>query len=139
MNLCKLSPIFLLVSSTFTSLIMTALPSFATCTMTDVSLQISVHGSPTPTLQTNDVSMESSDNCWGNNSSNVSTQLYVGSGAAIQQRRSDHFVGNDNNSSVAPLGFSSPPIGTQISVPIDVYSPAHDPNLMNSLGLPFQP
>ena len=139
MNLCKLSPIFLLVSSTFTSLIITALPSLASCTMTDVSLQISVHGSSTPTLQTNDVSMGSTDNCWGNNSTNVSTQLYVGSGAATQQRRSQHFVGNENNNSVVPGGFSTPTIGTQISVPIDVYSPAHDPNLMNSLGLPFQP
>ena len=139
MNLYKLSPIFLLVSSTFSSLIMTALPSFATCTMTDVSVQISVHGSRTPTAQTNDVSMESSDNCWGNHSSNVSTQLYVGSGAATQQRHSEHFVGNDNDNSVAPLGFSTPAIGTQISVPIDVYSPAHDPNLMDSLNQPFQP
>ena len=139
MNLLKFSSMLLLVNSTFTSLIITATPSFAACTMTDVSLQISVHGSPTPTQQTNDVLMGSTDNCWGNNSTNVSTQLYVGSGAATQQRRSQHFVGSESDNSPVPFGFSPAPIGTQISVPVDVYSPAHDPNFMDSLGLPFQP
>ena len=36
-------------------------------------------------------------------------------------------------------GLSTPTDKTKITVPVGVYSRTHDSNLMNSLGVPFQP
>ncbi len=139
MNFLKFGSLFLLFGSSLAVMPIISSPADASCVMTDVSLQVAVRGSQTPSNQSNDVSMGSTDNCWGNNVTNLSTQVYVGSGHGNQGRTSQLFVGNENNSNSSISGFSTPAIQTQISVPIDVYSPAHDPDFMDSLGLPFQP
>lgn len=138
MNYFKFSPLLVLFASGVVITPLASFPAHASCVMTDISLQVAIRGSKTPSNQNNNVSMGSSDNCWGNNVTNTSTQLYIGSGTANQNRNSQLFVGGDSNSSPFP-GMPTPTIKTQISVPVDVYSPAHDPNLMNSLGIPFQP
>ena len=109
-------------------------PAHAICTMTDVSLQVAVHGSQTPTQQNNQVWMGAQGPCWGNTTTNTATQVYVGSGSAQQERQSTHFI---QGSPANPGGLSGPVIGTQIHVPVDVYSPAHDPSFMSPLGIGF--
>ena len=117
-----------------------SLPAEAACVMTDVSLQVAIHGSQTTANQSNQVFMGTGNQpCWGNTTTNTSVQLYVGSGNTSQQRTSSHFVNGNGASPLAPYGIESPTIGTQISVPVDIYSPAHDPNFLESLGLPIQP
>ena len=128
---------FSLFPLVLTPLLWAPMPAWAACVMTDVSLQLSIHGSHLPTPQSNQVGMGSNDDCWGNTTTNTATQLYVGSGAASQQRTSQHYVGGTEPSLLASFGITSPVIGTQVHVPIDVYSPAHDPSFFNSLGLSY--
>lgn len=95
----------------------------AGCAMTDVSLQLAIRGSSIPAQQNNNVGMQTIGNCWGNATTNTSTQVYTGSGTVQQGRDSSHFVGG---SKPLPYGINGPVIRTQIGVPIDIYSPAHD-------------
>lgn len=100
----------------------------ASCAMTDVSFQVAIRGSHTPAQQTNNVGMGVDGNCWGNATTNTSTQVYTGAGTVDQVRNSSHLVGG---SPAQPYGITGPVVGTQINVPIDIYSPAHDPQFMN--------
>ncbi|MEA5511581.1 hypothetical protein VB715_17545 [Crocosphaera sp. UHCC 0190] len=107
----------------------------ASCAMTDVSFQVAIRGSRTPSQQTNNVGMGTMGDCWGNATTNTSTQVYTGAGTVQQGRNSSHLVGG---SQPLPYGVTGPVIGTQISVPVDIYSPAHDPNFINNtLGTGF--
>jgi hypothetical protein len=109
--------------------------AYASCAMTDVSFQVAIRGSSIPAEQTNNVGMSTMGDCWGNATTNTSTQVYTGSGTVQQGRNSSHFVGG---SQPLPYGITSPVIGTQISVPVDIYSPAHDPRFINNtLGTGF--
>jgi hypothetical protein len=139
MSFIKLSILSLYAAAAVAPLLLMPPPARAACAMTDVSLQLSIHGSQSPTPQSNLVSMGSNDDCWGNTTTNTSTQLYVGSGAASQQRTSQQFVGGTQPSPLSQFGITNPVVRTQISVPIDVYSPAHDPSFFGSFSSPFQP
>ncbi|MGK7886446.1 MAG: hypothetical protein AB4057_17705 [Crocosphaera sp.] len=104
----------------------------AGCAMTDVSLQFAIRGSSIPAQQNNNVGMQTIGNCWGNATTNTSTQVYTGSGTVQQGRNSSHFVGG---SQPLPYGINSPVIRTQIGVPVDIYSPAHDSTFIkNTVG-----
>jgi len=46
--------------------------------MTDVAIQVAIHGSKDPAKQTNNVNMDSQPGCFGNTTTSTSTQLYVG-------------------------------------------------------------
>ncbi len=104
-------------------------PANASCAMTDVSFQVAIRGSSTAAQQGNNVGMKNRGNCWGNATTNTSTQVYTGSGTVQQGRNSSHFVGG---SKPLPYGIKGPVVGTQITVPVDIYSPAHDSIFMNN-------
>ena len=106
-------------------------PAVAVCVMTDIAVQTQISGTMTPGHQENNVNMTADGPCWGNSTSNVHTQTYVGSGDATQIRNSNHHVSGGGG---APLGIDIDPITTSIHIPIDIYSPAHDEDFMSSLG-----
>ena len=101
----------------------------AVCVMTDVSVQIAIHGSKNPAKQTNNVDMQSEGVCVGNTTTSTSTQIYVGPGDVEQTRNSSHFVGGGTNE----RNISGPTIRVPVHVPVDVYNPAYDPNFLGSL------
>jgi hypothetical protein len=53
--------------------------------------------------------------------------LYVGSDPVEQTYEGNQFVGGGEFNQT---GVSSPVIQTPVYVPVDVYSPAHDPNFL---------
>jgi hypothetical protein len=104
-------------------------PVYGICVATDVSVQMSIRGSQVPSQQSNHVGIQNNDNCWNNVTTNTSVQLYNGSGTVQQTRNSFHsFEGSKS----APLGLQYPIIQNQIYVPVDVYSPAYDPNFLGN-------
>ena len=105
----------------------------ATCVTTDVSNQVSIHGSKEPSQQTNNVEMQTEDECLGNTTTSTSTQVHTGSNNAQQTRDSNHSVGSKDDET----GVSGPTIEVPVETKTDVYSPAHNPrnhseNIVNS-------
>lgn len=132
MKLNFLSSGLLLIPGLLTYATLASTPASAACVMTDVGVQVAIHGSHNPASQTNDVNMGTTGGpCLGNTTTNTATQVYVGSGDVEQNRTSNHVVGGTDNS-----GMGGPVIGTSVPVQVDVYSPAHDQNFMNSLPVP---
>jgi hypothetical protein len=117
--------------STLLTLAPTSTPAaFAGCVMTDVATQVAIHGSKNPAKQTNNVDMGSQRGCLGNTTTSTATQLYVGPGDVEQTRDSSHFVGGGTDDRTKVGG---PAIGFPVHVPVDVYSPAHDPDFLSGL------
>lgn len=102
----------------------------AVCVMTDVSVQIAIHGSRNPAKQTNNVDMQSEGECFGNTTTSTSTQIYVGPGDVEQTRNSSHFVSGGTNDGT---NINGPVIRVPVHVPVDVYNPAFDPDFLDSL------
>ena len=126
----KLFSLSLFSVSTLLTLAPTFTPAaFAGCVMTDVAPQIAIHGSKEPAVQTNNVDMQSESGCLGNTTTSTATQLYVGPDNVEQTRNSSHFVSGGKDDATKVTG---PSIGVPVSVPVDVYSPAHDQDFLNS-------
>lgn len=125
----KLFSLSLFSVSTLLTLAPTSTPAaFAGCVMTDVAPQIAIHGSKEPAVQTNNVDMQSESGCLGNTTTSTATQLYVGPDNVEQTRNSSQFVGGGKDDATKVNG---PVIGVPVSVPVDVYSPAHDQDFLN--------
>lgn len=104
------------------------MPSFtpsasAACVMTDVGIQVAVHGSRNPATQTNEVTMQDLGHCMGSTVTNVGEQVYVGPGEVEQNRESNQVVGGDPTT---PYGGLGPTVRVPVHVPVDVYAPAYD-------------
>jgi hypothetical protein len=126
----KLFSGLLLSVSTLSTLAPFSTPAaFAGCIMTDVATQVAIHGSKNPAVQNNNVDMDSQRGCLGNTTTSTATQLYVGPGDVEQTRDSSHFVGGSKDDRTKVGG---PAIGVPVHVPVDVYSPAHDPDFLGS-------
>ncbi len=132
MQLKFLSACFLAVPTMMSLNLAAPRPAMAFCLMADIALQTQISGTSTPGHQENNVNMAADGPCWGNTTTNVQTQTYVGTGDANQIRNSNHFVSSGGET---PFGIDIPPVTTSIHVPIDIYSPAHDEDFMNSLGM----
>lgn len=105
------------VSTLFTLAATTIKPAFAVCTTTDVNVQVGV--SRNPAQQDNDVSVNRDEECFGNNSTNTSTQ--VGKGENVRQtRRSEHRQGGGGNDRLRELGVETPNIDTGVDVRVNV-------------------
>lgn len=126
----KLFSLSLLSVSTLLTLAPSTPSVFAGCVMTDVGIQVAIHGSKNPAKQTNNVNMDSQPGCFGNTTTSTSRQVYVGLGDVEQTRASSHFVGSgtDNGTKVG-----GPALAVPVYVPVDVYSPAHDPDFLSGL------
>lgn len=105
-------------------------PASAACVMTDVGVQVAVHGSHNPTTQNNDVTMQDLGNCMGSVVTNTGEQVYVGPGAVEQNRESNLAVGGDPTTSYGGLG---PTVRVPVYVPVDVYAPAYDQGFYGNL------
>jgi hypothetical protein len=120
------------------SVILPFFPSFtpaasAACAMTDVGVQVAVHGSHDPAQQINNVNQQSGENCMGNVTTSVGNQLYVGPGSVEQVRNSSQYVGGDSYADPNYPGFNTPTIAVPVGVPVDVYAPAYDPSFYGNL------
>ncbi len=126
----KLFSLSLLSVSTLLTLAPSTPSAFAGCVMIDVAVQVAIHGSKNPAKQSNNVNMDSEPGCLGNTTTNVSRQVYVGPGDVEQTRSSSHFVGSGTNDGTK---IGGPAIAVPVYVPVDVYSPAHDPDFLSDL------
>ena len=126
----QLFSLSLLSVSTLLTLAPSTPSAFAGCVMTDVAVQVAIHGSKNPAKQSNNVNMDSEPGCLGNTTTNVSRQVYVGPGDVEQTRSSSHFVGSGTNDGTK---IGGPAIAVPVYVPVDVYSPAHDPDFLSGL------
>ncbi|NEP16089.1 MAG: hypothetical protein F6J97_04200 [Leptolyngbya sp. SIO4C1] len=89
-------------------------PVQAQCVVTDVAVQVAVHGSRQRAQQSNEVEVEQPGRCQGNTSTSVGTQVHVGGTGSVQQeRRSRHRL-----QSREPR--SGEPSGSTIVVPVEV-------------------
>lgn len=106
-------------------------PANAACIMVDTNTQLGIHGSQKPASQSNNVEMKSAENCFGNVTVSNGTQSSITPGEVQQSRNSSHYVGGGTENS---HGISGPIIKVPVSTQVDVYSPAHDPSVINSFG-----
>ena len=104
----------------------------AACVMVDVATQVAIHGSHNPASQSNNVEMTNNENCFGNVTVDTGTQVSSSPGEVEQSRNSSHFVGGGTENS---YGLSGPIIRVPVNTQVDLYSPAHDPNVVNPYGV----
>lgn len=123
----KLFFLGLLPLSSVLPLLSTIPPAVAGCAMTDVGVQVAVHGSRTPSQQTNNVNQRSGENCLGNTTTSVGTQVYTGPGSVRQIRNSGQYTSGTENTNI---GVKIPTVKVPVEVKVDVYSPAYDPNFV---------
>lgn len=100
----------------------------AACVMVDTNTQVAIHGSQKPASQSNNVEMQSAEDCFGNVTVSNGTQSSITPGEVQQSRNSTHYVGGGTENS---HGLSGPTIRVPVSTQVDAYSPAHDPNVIN--------
>ncbi len=107
----------LFLVSTLFAVVPTTKPALAACTTTDVNVQVGV--SKEPAEQSNDVSVNREEDCFGNNSTHTSTQ--VGNSDKVRQtRKSEHRQGAGGNNKLRELGVSTPNIDTGVDVRVNV-------------------
>ncbi len=113
---------------------LTVAPAFTTdalaqCVRTDVSVQAAIHGSRSPSQQTNNVDMSSVGSCVGNTSTSTSAQVYAGSAdKVVQERASNHDLGGSRGNGT---GVKGPTVTVPVQVKVDVYNPAYDSSFMH--------
>lgn len=113
-------------------------PSFtpaasAQCVMLDVSNQLAIHGSHTPSTQENNVNMAASGNCVGGAAVTTNSQTAVTPGDATQIRNSNSTITNGAQGVPDVPGVGGPAIKVPVNTQVDIYSPAMDPTFMNGL------
>ncbi|NJL64745.1 MAG: hypothetical protein HC903_26715 [Methylacidiphilales bacterium] len=112
----------LLALSAFSiSAISTFIPGFtssakAVCVLTDVSVQLAIHGKNSVANQKNNVNQQASDNCYGNTATSTGVQVHTGHGSVNQNRNSSQYVSGGNN----PTGVPMPAIKIHVNPQIDV-------------------
>jgi hypothetical protein len=110
-------------------------PSFtssasAQCVMLDVSNQLVIRGSQTPSTQTNHVDMNAPENCVGGSVTTTNAQTAVTPGTATQTRNSESTITNGAQNVPNLPGIGGPAIKIPVQTQIDIYSPALDPTFM---------
>lgn len=90
----------------------------AVCVLTDVGVQIAVHGRNTTANQNNNVNQQASNDCYNNSITTTGVQVYTGKGSVNQIRNSNQYAGGGYN----PTGVNIKPI--KVNVPVRVSVPA---------------
>lgn len=118
-------------------------PSFtssasAQCVMLDVSNQLAIRGSHTPSTQENNVGMIASGECVGGAAVTTNSQTAVSPGTATQIRNSQSSITNGMEGIPNVPGIGGPTIQIPVETKVDVYSPALDPQFMPQVfsGIP---
>jgi len=100
-------------------------PSLAQCVVADTSVQVSVNGSREPAQQSNDVEVDTPENCSRNRSVSTGRQVQVGgTDPVIQKRRSRHQINNRTEESESAGSGSS--VVIPVEVQLDVYNAADE-------------
>lgn len=102
----------------------------AQCVMADISTQVAIHGSKEKAQQSNEVDQQSEGECVGNSIVHADTQTAITPGRATQTRTSNQRISGGQGNGT---GVGMPPVKVKVYVPVDVYSPAHDPNFMGGV------
>lgn len=111
-------------------------PSFtssasAQCVMLDVSNQVAIRGSHTPSTQQNSVGMAANGPCVGGAAVTTNSQTAVTPGTATQIRNSQSTITDGMQNVPNVPGIGGPAIQIPVNTQVDVYSPALDPTFMN--------
>jgi hypothetical protein len=88
----------------------------AVCVLTDVGVQVAIHGQGTRANQNNKVNQEASSDCYGNSVTTTGTQVYTGKGSVNQNRNVGQYVSGGNN----PTGIAMPAIKIPVNIQVDV-------------------
>ncbi|PAX59634.1 hypothetical protein [Brunnivagina elsteri] len=115
----------LLVLSAFSiSAISTLIPGLtpsakAVCVLTDVGVQVAIHGKNSVANQNNKVDQQASNDCYGNSATTSGVQVYTGSGSVNQNRNVGQYVsgGSANNPTGVPMPVIKIHVNPQIDVP----------------------
>jgi hypothetical protein len=102
--------------------------ALAQCVVTDVGIQVAVHGSQQPAQQVNDVAIEQPQQCRGNTINSRGTQVYVGGTEPVrQERRVRHQLNSEpvdqNRRQPIPVP-DGPTVIVPVGVQVDVYNAA---------------
>ncbi|NDJ16990.1 hypothetical protein [Myxacorys almedinensis] len=110
----------------------------AQCVMLDVSNQLAIHGSHTPSTQANTVNMAAPDGCVGGAAVTTNAQTGVATGDVTQIRNSNSTITNGMEGVPNLPGLGGPTIQIPVNTQVDVYSPAMDPTFLNGIfsGVP---
>ncbi|MBF2066735.1 MAG: hypothetical protein IGS39_20305 [Calothrix sp. C42_A2020_038] len=109
----------------FSSLTISAVSSFipglthkasAVCVLTDVGIQVAIHGRNSVANQNNNVSQQASKDCYNNTATSTGVQVYTGAGSVNQNRNSSQYVSGGHN----PTGINMPAIKVPVNVQVDV-------------------
>ncbi len=89
----------------------------AVCVLTDVGVQVSIHGKNSVANQNNNVSQQASDDCYGNTATTTGVQVYTGSGSVNQNRNVGQYVSGGNNPTGVPMPAIKINVNPKINVP----------------------
>ncbi len=103
----------------------------AQCVMLDVSNQLAIHGSQTPSTQQNNVGMAANGECVGGAAVTTNSQTAVTPGTATQVRNSQSTITDGMQNAPNVPGIGGPTIQVPVNTQVDVYSPALDPTFIN--------
>ncbi len=99
----------------------------ARCVVTDVGVQVAIHGSRQPAQQVNEVDFDSSQPCSGNQINGRGTQVYVGGTEPVRQERSVRYQiksDSENQSRRRRKMPDGPAMFIPVEVQVDVDNPA---------------
>ncbi|MBW4603840.1 MAG: hypothetical protein KME29_30825 [Calothrix sp. FI2-JRJ7] len=88
----------------------------AVCVLTDVGVQVAIHGRGTVANQNNNVDQQASKNCYNNSVTTTAVQVYTGAGSVNQNRNSYQYVNGGSN----PTGINMPAIKVPVQIQVDV-------------------
>lgn len=89
----------------------------AVCILTDVGVQVAIHGRGTVANQNNNVNQQASKDCYNNSVTTTGVQVYTGAGSVNQNRNSSQIV---NGSGSNPTGINMAPIKVPVQIQVDV-------------------
>jgi len=95
-------------------------PTLAQCVVADTSVQVVVNGSRQPAQQSNDVEIDTPENCHRNRSVSTGRQVQVGgTDPIVQKRRSRHEINS-------PEEGDSTQSGSSVVIPVEVQLDIHN-------------
>lgn len=88
----------------------------AVCVLTDVGVQVAIHGRGTVANQSNNVDQQASKDCYNNSVTTTGVQVYTGTGSVNQNRNSYQYVNGGSNRT----GINMPAIKVPVQIQVDV-------------------
>lgn len=99
----------------------------ARCVVTDVGVQVAVHGSRQPAQQVNEVEFDRSQPCSGNTVNGLGRQIYVGGTEPVSQERNVRYQVQSDSENQGRRRRNSIPDGPAMFIPVEVQVDVDNP------------